>query len=80
MDDELIAPKMSHAFMGFSIYQDTLLPVYDLNVCLETLAESGVSETDAIAIVSGDDWIKTFGSVKPIFWIGTPQVEKQTVH
>lgn len=79
-DDELIAPKMSHAFMGFSIYEDTLLPVYDLSMCLETLAENGVSEQDAIAIISGDDWIKQFGAVKPIFWLGTPQVEKQSVH
>lgn len=78
--DELIAEPMSHAFMGFSIYQDVLLPVYDLNVCLETLADRGVSEEEAIALISGDNWIKKFGAVKPIFWLGQPQVEKQTVH
>jgi hypothetical protein len=77
---ELIANKMKHAFMGFSIYEDVLLPVYDLSVCLETFAENGVSEEEAIAIISGDDWIKQFGSVKPIFWLGTPEVEHQTMH
>lgn len=78
--EELIASKMKHAFMGFSIYEDTLLPVYDLGICLETLAENGVSEDEAIAIISGEDWIKQFGAVKPIFWLGTPRVEHQTVH
>jgi len=78
--DELIAEPMSHAFMGFSIYQDVLLPVYDLGVRLETLANKGLSEEDAIALISGDDWIKQFGAVRPIFWLGQSQVEKQTVH
>jgi hypothetical protein len=78
--DELIAKKMKHAFMGFSIYEDTLLPVYDLNVCLETLADSGVSEEEAMALISGNDWVKQFGAVKPIFWLGTPEVEHQTMH
>lgn len=78
--NELIASKMRHAFMGFSIYEDTLLPVYDLSLCLETLADSGVSEEEAIALISGNDWVKQFGAVKPIFWLGTPEVEHQTVH
>lgn len=78
--DELIAQKMKHAFIGFSIYEDTLLPVYDLSLCLETLAGDGLTEEEAIAIISGDDWIKEFGAVKPIFWLGIPKVEHQTVH
>jgi hypothetical protein len=42
--DGLVAPELSHAFMGFSIYEDVLLPVYDLGRCLEKFAAEGLDE------------------------------------
>lgn len=80
INDELVAKQMSDAFMGFSIYDDTLIPVYDLNACLEKMATDGLTEEQAVAIISGDGWIKKFGCVKPIFWIGHPQIQQQSIH
>jgi len=78
--DGLIAPELSHAFMGFSIYEDVLLPVYDLGRCLEKFAAEGLDEAEAVNLLSTMDWSKRFGVVKPVFWLGNPEVETATVH
>lgn len=80
LKDELIAKKMSHAFMGFSIYEGNLIPVYDLNACLEAFATDGLDENEATELIQGEKWVERFGSIKPIFWVGMPNVERQVVH
>lgn len=78
--DEFVCEQLAHAFMGFSIYKDTLLPVYDLGACLEMFASQGMSEDEAVTLINSDQWIKQFGVVKPVFWVGNPEVQTTNVH
>ena len=78
--EEFICKQLAHAFMGVSIYKDVLLPVYDLGACLETFANQGLSEDEAVELINSDEWIKQFGMVKPVFWVGNPDIQQKTVH
>lgn len=80
MPDGFVCKQLAHAFMGFSIYKDTLLPVYDLGACLETFAEQGLTEDEAVELINSDEWTSQFGVVKPVFWVGNPEVQNKTVH
>lgn len=78
--DGFVCQQLAHAFMGFSIYKDTLLPVYDLGACLEMFAGQGMSEDEAVKLINSDEWTQQFGVVKPVFWVGNPDVQTSTVH
>lgn len=78
--DGFVCQQLAHAFMGFSIYKDTLLPVYDLGTCLEMFAAQGMTEDEAVELINSDEWTAQFGVVKPVFWVGNPEVQNKTVH
>jgi hypothetical protein len=73
-------PKLNDAFLGLSIHKDVLLPVYDLNKCVSMLADAGFSEDEALSVLNNSNFQHDFGAVKPVFWLGNPEVTQDTMH
>lgn len=73
-------PELNEAFLGLSIHKDVLLPVYDLNKCVTMLADAGFSEDEALSVLNNTKFNGQYGAVKPVFWLGNPQVTQESVH
>jgi hypothetical protein len=73
-------PELKEAFLGLSVHKEVLLPVYDLNKCVSMLAEAGFSEDEALSVLNNSDFTDKYGSVKPVFWLGNPEVTHVSVH
>jgi hypothetical protein len=73
-------PEFNEAFLGLSIHKDVLLPVYDLNKCVTMLADAGYSEDEALSVLNNTKFSSQYGAVKPVFWLGNPQVTLEAIH
>jgi len=73
-------PELKEAFLGLSIHKEVLLPVYDLNKCVSMLAEAGFPEDEALSVLNSSNFTGQYGSVKPVFWLGNPEVTQVSVH